>query len=172
MIGVVGVGGLVCIGCNNSAVAVVVDVGEEVVEDGAHFDRCEGRGVAALLGDTVTGAEVVAGAAREHAGALLASRALHALVAGTVVAAYATVFDVTVSPDAAIVDARCGTGCIARIAHTGVIGAGSVAGAGGRGGASGRRLALCEAPRSVGRVRGGGWRPAAAALLALRFVDA
>jgi hypothetical protein len=47
-----------------------------------------------------------------------------------------------------------------------------VAGAGGRGGASGRRLALCKAPRSVGCVRSGGWRPAAAALLALRLVDA
>jgi predicted metal-dependent hydrolase len=87
VVSVVWVGGLVGIGRNYSAVAVVVYVGEEVAQDAAHLDRGEGRGVAALLWDAVAGAQVVARAAREHARALLAGRALHTLVAGAIVPA-------------------------------------------------------------------------------------
>ena len=98
---------------DNGAVAVVVDVGEEVSEDGAHFDRGKRGGVAALLRDAVAGAQVVPGTAREHARSLLTRRALNTLVAGAIVATAAAVFDVTVCPDAAVVDAGCGARGIA-----------------------------------------------------------
>ena len=98
---------------DNGAVAVVVDVGEEVSEDGAHFDRGKRGGVAALLRDAVAGAQVVPGTAREHARSLLTRRALNTLVAGAIVATAAAVFDVTVCPDAAVVDAGRGARGIA-----------------------------------------------------------
>ncbi len=123
MISVIGIGGLVCISGNNSTVAVVVYVCKKVVQNASHLNRCEGRGVTALLGDAIASAEIITGAASEHAGALLTSRALHALVVGAIVSANATVFDVTISPDAAVVDARCDTSSVARIANASIVGA-------------------------------------------------
>ena len=149
VISVIRIGSLVRVGCNNSPVAIVVDVGKEVVQNAGHFDGCEGSSIAALLGDAVASAEVVAGAARQHAGAFLTRGALNALVGGAVVAAAAAIVHITIGPDAAVVGAGGGTGCVARVAHAGVIGAGAVAAAGRGGGAGGGGLALREAPRCV-----------------------
>ena len=150
----------------------MVDVGKEVAADACNFDGCEGSGVAALLGNAITGAEVVAGAARQHAGSLLTRRALNTLVVGAVVAAATAVVHVAIGPNAAVVDAGRRAGCVARVADAGVVGARAVAAAGRGGGAGGGGLALREAPRCVvgGKVVGGG--PAAATLLTLRFIDA
>jgi hypothetical protein len=123
VISVIRIGSLVRVGCNNSPVAIVVDVGKEVVQNAGHFDGCEGSSIAALLGDAIASAEIVAGAARENAGALLARRTLNALVAGAVVATHATVFGITISPNTAIVDTGGGAGSISRIAHAGIVGA-------------------------------------------------
>ena len=105
MVSVVWVGGLVGISRYYSAVAIVVDVCEEVAQDAGHLDRGERRCVAAFLWDAVAGAQVVARAAREHARALLAGRALNALVAGAIVATRSAVLDVAVGPDAAVAGA-------------------------------------------------------------------
>ena len=102
----------------------------------------------------------------------MAGRTINALMVWAIVAAATAVFDVAVSPHAAVADAGGGARGIARVAHAGIVGAGAVTTAWRGGGASGRWLALCEAPRRVGCVGDGGGRPAAAALLTLRFVYA
>jgi hypothetical protein len=96
---------LIGVGGDDGTVAVVVDVGEEVVQNGVHFDRSERGGIAALFRDAVASTEVIARTALQNACTMQTRCAFHALVAGAIIAATATVFDVTVSPYAAIINA-------------------------------------------------------------------